>query len=117
MSTALDTDPAPESADVNAVDRLRHNFAACRVKFKWFGVSKSLTAEQKTRAAESFGAEGRAISAGKKLIDTRHDAYKGLTTIKSQITRFWKDNSLPYPESGIRLIRQDKIDEINWTLE
>ena len=100
-----------------AANRVRENFAACRVKFKWLGTSKTLSSEQKSLAAESFGADGDSISAGKKLIDTKHEAYKALTSIKSQITRYWKDNSLPYPESGIRLIRQDRIDGFYSTLE
>ncbi len=108
---------ASNSETQHAANRIRQNFAACRVKFKWLGTSKSLSSEQKSQAAESFGAEGDSISAGKKLIDTRHEAYKSLTSLKSQITKFWKDNSLPYPESGIRLIKQERIDEFNATLE
>ena len=94
-----------------AADRIRHNFAACRIKFKWLGTTKTLSADQKSQAAESFGAEGDSISAGKKLIDTKHDSYKALTSIKSQVNSFWKSNSLPYPEPGIRLIKQDRINE------
>ena len=100
-----------------AANRVRQNFAACRVKFKWLGTSKTLSSEQKSQAAQSFGADGDSISAGKKLIDTKHEAYKALTSIKSQISRYWKDNSLSYPEPGIRLIRQDRVDEFNSTLE
>ena len=119
MSTTLDPETRLDNqqSTQTAAERIRHSFAACRVKFKWFGTSKTLNSEQKSQAAESFGAEGDSISAGKKLIDTKHDAYKALTSIKSQVTRFWKDNSLPYPESGIRLIKQDRIDEFNATLE
>ena len=100
-----------------AANRVRQDFAACRVKFKWLGTSKSLSSEQKSQAAESFGADGNSISAGKKLIDTKHEAYKALTSIKSQITRYWKDNTLAYPEPGKRLLRQNRIAEFNSTLE
>ena len=122
MSTTLEPESQTESRTVETTntiptERVRQGFAACRVKFKWLGTSKTLSSEQKTQAAESFGADGNSISAGKKLIDTKHEAYKALTSLKSQVTRYWKDNSLPYPESGIRLIRQDRIDEFNSTLE
>jgi hypothetical protein len=121
MSTILEPEPDQDlgsnTASQTAADRIRHNFAACRIKFKWLGTTKTLSADQKSQAAESFGAEGDSISAGKKLIDTKHDSYKGLTSVKSQINAFWKDNSLPYPEPGIRLIKQDRIDEFNSTLE
>ncbi len=117
-TTGITSSAASAGTDTRtAADRIRHNFAACRIKFKWLGTTKSLSAEQKSQAAESFGAEGDSISAGKKLIDTKHDSYKALTSIKSQINSYWKDNSLPYPEPGIRLIKQERIDEFNATLE
>ena len=120
MSTTLDpaSDSNMDQRTTNAAsERLKQNFAACRVKFKWLGTSKTLSAVQKTQAAESFGADGESISAGKKLIDTKHEAYRALTSLKSQVTRFWKDNSLPYPESGIRLMKQSQIEAFNDQLE
>ena len=117
MSTAIEAEAVQESTnETSSVNRVRNNFVACRVKFKWFGTSKSLTSDQKSRAAESFGADGAAISAAKRLIDTKHESYRGLTSIKSQINRYWRDSSLPYPESGIRLIRNDAVDEFNSSL-
>ena len=122
MATILepesDTSLTPRSNTNNdATSRLRQNFAACRLSFKWLGTSKTLSPQQKSQAAESFGADGDSISAGKKLINTKHDAYKALTSLKSQATRYWKENSLPYPESGIRLIKQDRIEDFNGTFE
>ena len=38
--------------------RLRSTTAAVRLSFTWFGVRKSLTAEQKAQAADTFGADG-----------------------------------------------------------
>ena len=75
MSTLLE----PEIEDRNgtqavacqSANRVQADFAACRVKFHWFGTSKSLSTAQKSQAAESFGAEEKAISAAKRLIDTK----------------------------------------------
>ena len=100
-----------------AAVRLRENFSACRLQFKWMGTSKSLSSEQKSQAADSFGADAESINAGKRLIDVKHEAWKSLTSIKSQATKYWKENSLPYPETGLRLIRQDKVEEFNSTFE
>jgi hypothetical protein len=83
--------------------------AAVRIAFTWFGVRKTLTAEQKAQAADTFGAEGEFLSAGKKLLDTRHPAFKAVTAVRGRILSVWKGMSLPYPEPGIRLIRQDDI--------
>lgn len=95
-----------------AAERLRTASAAMGLSFTWFGVRKSLSNEQKARAAESFGAEGDYLSAGKKLLDVRHPKFKAVTQIRGRTTRFWKSMSLPFPEAGIRLIRRDNIDAV-----
>ena len=97
----------------SAVQRLRNNFAAARVTFTWFGVRKSLNAEQRTQAAEQFGAEGQFLSAAKKLLDNRHEAFQAVTAVRSQIISYWKGMSLPYPDPGVRLIRQDDVERFN----
>lgn len=89
--------------------RLRASMAAVRVAFTCFGVRKTLTAEQRAQAADAFGAAGEFLSAGKKLLDTRHPAYKAVTAVRGRLLQFWKGISLPYPEPAIRLIRQDDV--------
>jgi len=83
--------------------------AAARLSFTWLGVRKSLTSQQKNQAAGSFGAEGKFLSAGKKLLDTSHPAFKAVTAIRGRAINYWKGVSLPFPEPGIRLLRQDAI--------
>jgi hypothetical protein len=83
--------------------------AAVRLCFTAFGVRKSLNQEQKSQAADTFGAEGAFLSAGKKLIDTSHPAFKAVTSLRSQAAAFWRSLTVPYPEPGIRLIRRDDI--------
>jgi hypothetical protein len=80
------------------------------VSFTWLGVRKALSPEQKERAAESFGAEGAFLSAGKKLLDTRHQKFKAVTSVRHRTQGYWKSLSLPYPEPGVRLIRQDAVE-------
>jgi hypothetical protein len=85
--------------------------AAVRLSVRWWGVRKSLTHEQKAEAAEPFGAEADFLSAGKKVVDTSHPAFKAVTTVRNTAVQFWKSLSLPFPEPGLRLIRQDRIDQ------
>jgi hypothetical protein len=115
MTTLIDrpvnrrvADIAPESAD--PAGRLRATMAACRVQFRWFGTQKSLTAEQKAQAADSFDAEGPYLSATKKLVDTKHSAFRAVTAIRTAIVETWRSRSLPFPEPGIRLLRLDDVD-------
>ena len=108
MSTLLeDTAVSPSTSPSQ---RLRTSFAAVRIAFTWLGTRKTLTTEQKAQAADTFGAEGQFLSAGKKLLDTKHPAFKAVTGVRSRIVSLWKGMSLPYPEPGVRLIRQDQID-------
>ena len=116
MTTTLLEEPIVRPS-TSPSQRLRTTMAAVRVSLSWFGTRKTLTAEQKSQAADTFGAEGAFLSAGKKLLDTRHEAYKAVTAVKGRIISLWKSMSLPYPEPGIRLIRQDQIDIFNTQLE
>jgi hypothetical protein len=112
MSTVLDPDTITDLG-ASPAQRLRIEMAAVRVSFSWLGTRKALTAQQKAQAAESFGAEGGFLSAGKKLLDTRHPRFKAVTAIRNRALCYWKGVSLPYPEPGIRLIRQHALDEFN----
>jgi hypothetical protein len=105
MTTMIEDTPET----TQAAGRLRATMAAVRVAFTWLGVRKTLSPEQKSQAAESFGAEREFLSAGKKLLDTSHPAFKAVTSVRNRIVSYWKGMSLPYPEPGIRLIRQDDI--------
>ena len=91
--------------------RLRGTMAAVRVSIRWFGTRKSLTVEQKAEAAEPFNAEAKFLSAGKKLLDISHPAFKAVTAVRGKVIAYWKSLSLPYPEPGIRLIRQDRVED------
>ncbi len=90
--------------------RLRRMAAAVRVHFTWWGVHRTLTAQQKEEVGDAYGADARLLSAGKKLIDVRHEAFRGLTSIRGKILHYWRALTLPYVESGVRLIRQSDIE-------
>jgi len=61
------------------------------------------------QAADTFGAEQQYLSAAKKLIDTRHPAFKNVTAVRGRSVQYWRSMSLPFPEPGLRLIRQDQV--------
>lgn len=108
MITILD-EPAVAGTASSPAARLRTTMAAVRLSISWFGTRKTLTAEQRARAAESFGAAGDVLAASKKLVDTAHPAFKAVTSVRSRIVAYFKGISLPYPDPGIRLLRQDDI--------
>ena len=107
MSTSVSE--LPSATATSAARRLRTTMAAVRLSFVWFGVRKSLSPQQKEEAADSFGAEGSYLSAAKKLFDTKHPAFKAVTAVRGRALNLWKGLSLPDPEPGLRLIRQDDV--------
>jgi len=113
MSTLIDDNTR---ANIDSAKRLRNTTTAVRLSFTWFGTRKTLTPGQTAQAADTFGAESEFLSAGKKLIDTRHPRFKAVTSIRSRIVSYWKGMSLPYPEPAIRLVRFDDVDTINLRL-
>src|SRR5437879_1660909 len=111
--TATLVEPPTVRAAPTPAQRLRVSTTAVRVSLRWLGVRKTLTPEQRTQAAESFGAEGEFLSARKKLLDTRHPAYKEVTAVRGKVIAHWKGMTLPYPEPGVRLIKQEKVSSFN----
>ena len=93
-------------------EQLRATMAALRVSFMWFGIRKTLTPEQRSQAAESFGAEGQFLSAAKKLLDSKHPAFRAVNAVKHEVVTYWRGVSLPFPEPGIRLIRQQDVSAV-----
>jgi hypothetical protein len=119
MPTLLDHLDTPTGASHNgivttsAAQRLRTTMAACRVSFTWWGVQRTLTSEQKAQAAQAFDAEGEFLSAGKKLLDTKHPAFRSVTAIRTRISDSWKGLSLPFPEPGVRLIKLEAVEDFD----
>jgi hypothetical protein len=97
--------------------RLRRLAAAVRVHFTWWGVHRTLTAQQKEEVGDAYGADARLLSAGKKIIDVRHGAFRRLTTLRSRIVSYWRGLTLPYVEPGVRLIRQSDVESFVHTLK
>lgn len=115
MSTTFSSDTSFSNTihEPTPAERLMQSTAAVRLSFTWLGVRKSLNTSQKSQAASSFGAEGKYLSAGKKLLDTSHPAFKAVTAIRGRAISYWKGVSLPFPEPGIRLLRQDAVESFD----
>jgi hypothetical protein len=118
MSTSVSGEAAAGSRDSRrASRRLRQEFSACRLRFTWPGTTRALNDEQKLMAAAPFEASSEAVTAGKRLWNTKHPAYRAVTTLRSEITGFWKSATLPYPEPGLRLLPQREIEAFTARLE
>jgi hypothetical protein len=94
----------------NPAQRLRRIAAAVRVRLRWWGVHRALTPSQKEELGAVASADARLLTAGKKLIDSRHEAVRRLASVRTRLGAFWRGLTLPYTEPGIRLIRQADVE-------
>jgi hypothetical protein len=114
--STLTVSDIPLQADTPA-QRLRRTAAAVRVSLHWWGTHRALTSEQKAAMGAAASADSRFLTAGKKLIDTRHEAFRRLTSVKTRIGSYWRGISLPYVEPGVRLIKQGDIESFVHTMQ
>lgn len=93
----------------NTAREMRQNMGAVKLSFSWLGTQRKLSDAQTKQAADTFDASTDLVTASKRVIDTKHPAYKAVTAIKSQASAYWRGLTLPYPQEGVRLIRQSDI--------
>src|SRR5947208_2139427 len=115
MSTLTLSDIPLDAA--GAAQRLRRTAAAVRVHFTWWGIHKTLTAQQKQEVGTAYAADARFLTAGKKLVDVRHEAIRPLTSLRTRMAQYWRGLTLPYTEAGVRLIRQGDIEAFVHSME
>lgn len=93
--------------------QLRQLTIACRVRRDKLGVRKAMSREQLKDVATYFDADSKALSAAKRLLDTRDPAFRAVVRVMSQAVSYWKAMTAPYPEPGTRLIRKDLVEMFN----
>lgn len=107
--TTTQLDHAPAESVTTSANELRQNMGAVKLSFSWLGTQRKLSDAQTQQAASTFEASTDLLTASKRLIDTKTPAYRELTSIKSQASAYWRSMTLPYPQEGVRLIRQSDV--------
>jgi len=100
-------DNSPSRREI--AERLHVEAIGVKLERSQFGVSRKVSAEQKERIANLFSADSGRLSAGKKLLDKKHEAYKRVTSLLGQARDLWLNSTLPFPEDGVRLIRRNQV--------
>lgn len=90
-------------------EKLREATVAVKLRRKRWGVIRKLESEQVKQAADQFNAETDRLSASKRLIDTRTEKFRNCTSVISAAVQYWRENSVPYPENGVRLMQKSKL--------
>lgn len=99
----------PAETVTNVANELRQTMGAVKLSFSWLGTQRKLSDAQTQQAANTFEASTELLTASKRLIDTKNTTYRELTAIKSQAASYWRSMTLPYPQEGVRLIKQSDI--------
>ena len=100
MISTEEAPPANTRHTASAAKRIRESMSAARLSFTWLGVSKTLTRRQKDQAADSFNAEGKFLSAGKKLLDISHPAFRQVTAVRGGRRNIEKQSHFPTLSRG-----------------
>src|SRR3954451_7163166 len=103
--------PCSFTSLLSPADRIRLTTIPSRLRFTWFSMEKALTAAERSRAAEPFGADGASLTVTKKLIDVRYPAVQNLTAVRGKIETHWNSSTLPFPEVAIRLLPLDQLSD------
>ena len=108
-TTTQPTNSPVTQTNPNAAQRLRTTMAAVKLAFTWLGVRKTLAPEQRTTAARAFHADRDLLSASKLILDTKNAAYRNVARVRSEASGYWRAETLPFPEAGLRLLPQAKL--------
>jgi hypothetical protein len=108
-TTTQPTSTPATQLERSAAQRLRTTMAAVRLAFTWLGVRKTLAPEQRTTAARAFHADRELLTASKLILDTKNPAYRAVAAVRSEASGYWRAQTLPFPEAGLRLLPQTKL--------
>jgi hypothetical protein len=100
-----------------AAEHLRQHCAAVRLQIRWWGTSRTLSADQKSELVGAAGVDARLLRASKQIIDRSHPTMRLLSGVRNRITGTWRRLGLPYVEPGVRLIPRALIPEFEQSME
>ena len=109
MATETENSVTIDNNVTASAAELRQTMGAVKLSFSWLGTQRKLSDSQTKQAADTFHAATDLVTASKRVIDTKNATYRTLTALKSQASAYWRSMTLPYPQDGIRLMRQADI--------
>lgn len=112
MATALRLVPSDQEERDFAAE-LQQSTLGCRLRLEKLGTRRALTRDQIARVATEFAADHRSLSASKRLLDTKDPAFRAVVRVQSEAVAYWHSVTIPFPEPGVRLIRQGRSEEFD----
>lgn len=125
MSTAEMATPAlpvtTDGSDIRSyAEQLRQETVGIKFQSTVLGTTRQMNDAQKRQVAALFGADPDYVSGRKKLLNTRHKAWRSVVSVIGSAHRIWKASTYPWPESlgdektpkGTRIIARRLIDSL-----
>lgn len=106
-----------QNAQISIAQELRDNTLGCKLSISRMGFSRALPKEQVSQAATLFGAEGKMMSASKKLISANNAKLKRVSAILAQAKTLWIMSTVDFPVDGIRLISRKQIEKFSKSMD
>jgi len=112
------------TVDASASEKLRNECGGCRLSISghWPRGNKGIDAKTKAEMSQVAGMDDKALSASKRLYDSKHPTVKKANELANRIHSYWKSMTIelaqayciePQLEGGTRLIRRDQIQEFH----
>lgn len=103
--------------DEQGTEELQAQTIAVSMKQKKFGNSKKLDEENHRKITQSIEADPERIKATEMIVNSKHPAYKEVTSLMSKVKRDFTDRTVSFPEPTIRLMHIDRVDSFNREIE
>ena len=103
---------AAEDDARRVADELRKEWRAVRCEKKRFNNTCKFSQAQTMRTAFAFKAKTKAVSAKKKLLDLSNEHVARLYSLVNEAYQVFRNTTIDFPESGIRLIKVDDIEKL-----
>jgi len=112
-----------KSVDASPSEKLQQECCGCRLSFSWLASNKGLSDADKQGMALALGVTDRkALSASKRLFDSKQPWIKMANELRNRISNYWYGMTIPLAqahtddvrlEGGVRLVRRDQIEEFH----
>ena len=97
--------------------RLRADDGRLPLGFTWFGAQKALTRSRRPAPPRPSTPTGPTSRPARSCSTPQHPAFRAVTAIRTKVATYWRAMSLPFPEPGVRLVRQEQLSRPSTTDE
>lgn len=93
---------------------IKANYIATKIRFvPWWTKTKTIDKTTKQRMCEPVNAQSNSIRSYKDAYSTEIPAIAEINALRDKTRDYWENNTLPYSEDSVRLLRRVDLPEFN----